>query len=223
MNSDIIGGIIIILCFLGFIIWDISRRSDKETKKERIADAVGQFAHESADKIADIATRITEPESKKDKREAITALLFRLQNILSFKYGDNKSGRQHLDSFFAIDDSIRKSLQILSISDNQWDVLTMRIYYIGLIFRSSRDISDYSKKKSKQERNSIITEWGESKHLELQEHREVLLTALSYFNISDDNWIEYGDSVIQMYNLCDSPDMGDFIILFDSFKVAYKK
>lgn len=73
------------------------------------------------------------------------------------------------------------------------------MFYIGVIKYLSREHSDYTKKNQDFIRNSILNDWVKDPHM--KDYPDTLREALGYFNISEEEWIKYGDTVIDMYNI----------------------
>lgn len=47
----------------------------------------------------------------------------------------------------------------------------------------------------------------------MKDYSDTLRKVLNYFNISEDYWIKYGDTVIEMYNINDDKDIEQFSII----------
>ena len=97
----------------------------------------------------------------------------------------------------------RKFLPILNelnLSETRWKRIAEELLYIGLIRRESRDYMDLSKKNTPGLREHTLTAWGEMEGVN-KIISDYLKKALSYFNIDEEEWIKYGDAVVEMYNL----------------------
>jgi hypothetical protein len=75
----------------------------------------------------------------------------------------------------------------------------------------SREHSDYTKKNQEPYRNHILNEWAKDPNL--KDYANTLIEALSYFDIPENDWIKYGDTVIEMYNVNDVNDIEEFGII----------
>ncbi len=82
----------------------------------------------------------------------------------------------------------------------------MHLYHMGVIIQESRDSFDYSKKHDKRYRDYLFSESNPYGH----ERRDELKASLDYFDIPVKEWIEYGDTVLDMHNMYDTPDMQKF-------------
>lgn len=188
--------IIIALIVFG-IIYLLAQDSTKESNKEKYGDAVGRLAHMTADSISSAAYALTEPASKKRHREAIKTLASRNGRIYRYDLFSNEDYLKHL---FEIDDRLKSALNELNLSETRWKRIAEEILYIGLIRRESRDYMDFSKKNTPSLRKHTLTAWGEMEGVN-KIISDYLKRALSYFNIDEEEWIKYGDTVIEMYNL----------------------
>ena len=117
------------------------------------------------------------------------------------------SDKNGIVRILTIDESLRLALKELGLTEERWEKLAIKIFYIGVIRKESRDSLDYTKKKDKYLREHMITSWldGDLKYIS-----DTLKEALSYFGIEMSEWIKYGDTVIEMYDLQNSPDMREF-------------
>lgn len=110
-----------------------------------------------------------------------------------------------------VDDHFRKSLDILGLSEDRWKKIGFHLFYVGVIRAMSRDSSDYSKKRPEYIRQDIIDNWADHG---LKDEVLTLKEALAYFNISEEEWIKYGDTVIEMHNINDNnKDLEEFGII----------
>ena len=185
------------------VIYFVAQTSKKETKREKIGDAVGIIAQSTANKVAEIANSIVEPEDKKKIREAEESLAHRNWSLYNVKY--YSSSKNYIEQLLTVDDSFKKALDTLGLSAERWKEFGIHIFYVGVIKHLSRDSSDQSKKNSVQIRKSIINDWCNESLL--KDECELLKKALSYFHISEEEWIKYGDTVIEMYNVNDIKDI----------------
>lgn len=188
--------IIIALIVFG-IIYLLAQSSTKESKKEKYGDAVDKLAHMTADSISSAAYVLTEPASKKQHRKAIETLASRNGRIYRYDWFSNEDYLKHL---FEIDERLKTALNELNLSETRWKRIAEELLYIGLIRRESRDYMDLSKKNTPGLREHTLTAWGEMEGVN-KIISDYLKKALSYFNIDEEEWIKYGDAVVEMYNL----------------------
>lgn len=96
------------------------------------------------------------------------------------------------------------------MSEKEWNKLALSVLYVGVIRNLSRDSFDNSKKITKQIREYMANQWA--KDSVLKSYIEMLDNALIYFKVSIEDWVNYGDAVIEMYNLNDFPEMEKYEI-----------
>lgn len=200
--------IIIICAIIFFVIYLVAQDSKKETAKERYGEAIGYVAHSTANKIANIAHDIVEPVNKKKIRLAKEVLADRNGKIYRF---DDYSHKGRLNMLLEVDDRLKQSLDVLGLTECRWQKIAKYLFYIGTIRYMSREHSDFSKKNSEFIRQHIINDWINDTYL--KDGVVTLKEALSYFCISEENWIKFGDTVIDMYNLNDIKDIEEFGII----------
>ena len=192
-----------IICIVLFFIYLFYLSSNKETKKEKLGDAVGSMAKSTADTITSIAHNITEPQEKKLHRLAEESLASK--NGIIYRSHHNFTDKSYLDNLFKIDNSFKKDLEILKVSPDKWTHVAWNLYFIGIIRFYSRDHLDYSKKNSSSYRKHIIENWENDNSL-----KDCLITikcALKHFKIDNDDWVKYGDTVLDMNNIYDNEDL----------------
>lgn len=196
--------IIIIVIIIFVIIYLIAQDSKKETAKERYGEAIGSLAQMTANSISNIAHDIAEPASKKQIRLAKEALALRHRRLYPMhSYKD----KDYIEKLFTVDERFKESLDVLGLSEDRWKKIALHIFYVGIIRVKSRDLSDYSKKNTEDLRRYII-EGG--KHQNFKEESDTLKEALRYFNIPIEEWVKYGDTVIDMYNVNANKDVEEF-------------
>lgn len=196
------------MCYSIFSYLSCSSRFKKETAKERYGEAIGYVAHSTANKIANIAHDIAEPANKKKIRLAKEVLADRNGKIYRF---DDYSHKDRLDILLKVDDRLKQSLDVLGLTECRWQKIAKHLFYIGTIRYMSREHSDFSKKNSEFIRQHIINDWIND--IYLNDSVVTLKEALSHFCVSEENWIKFGDTVIDMYNLNDIKDIEEFGII----------
>lgn len=189
-------------------IYLAAQDSKKETTREKYGDAMGQVANSVANTIAGVAHDIAEPSNKKDIRLAREALADRNGRLYRFELYSNKAYAKKL---LEVDESFEKSLRLLGLSAERWEKIGKHMFYIGVIRYLSREHSDYTKKNQESYRNHILKELD--KDPDMKDYPDTLRDALGYFNISEDEWIKYGDTVIEMHNINDNKDIEEYGII----------
>lgn len=196
--------VIIISVIVLLIIFLLAQDSRKETKKERYGEAVSELTQIVADKISSTAYSITEPVEKKKLRLAKEKLASRHGSL----YRVDHYSERYIEQLLTVDDSFKSALEDLGLSEVRWSKIALMIFYIGTIRKLSRNSSDYSNKLKKHVREDMVSNWP--KESLLKDYIEALKKALNFFNIRIDEWVEYGDAVIEMYDLYNRPDMKEF-------------
>lgn len=200
--------IIIICAIIFFVIYLVAQDSKKETTKERYGEAIGYVAHSTANKIATVAHDIAEPANKKRIRLAMEMLADRNGKIYRF---NDYSHKGRIEMLLEVDDRLKQSLDILGLTECRWQKIAKHLFYIGTIRYLSREHSDFSKKNSESIWQHIINDWINDTYL--KDDVATLKEALSYFHISEEDWIKFGDTVIEMYNLNEDKDIKEFGIV----------
>ena len=203
VNLIIFIGVIILL-----IIIMLAEGSKKETKREKIAEATVNLTCYTAGKFSELVESVLEPADKKKLRLAREALANRNRSIYSYS---NYSNKKYLKELFIVDDGFKEALNTLGLSVERWEKIAYHLFYVGVIRDLSREPNDYSKKNSEHSRQYIIDEYSNDSFL--KDHVVTLREALSYFHISEKEWIKYGDTVVEMYNLNDNKDIKEFGII----------
>lgn len=200
--------IIGITIFLFVIVYFIAQDSNKETKKERYGEAIGYLAKSAADTIAGVAHDIAEPANKKKIRLAREELADRNGRLYRFEY---YSHTEEIERLLTVDERFEKSLETLGLSGERWQKIGLHLFYLGAIRYLSRDHFDYSKKNSKVMRLDILQKWVNDELL--KDDVKVLRGALEYFKIDEDEWIRFGDTVIEMYNINEKSDIKEYGVI----------
>ena len=121
------------------------------------------------------------------------------------------SHKDRIEMLLKVDDRLKQSLDILGLTECRWLKIAKHLFYIGIIRYLSREHSDFSKKNSEFIRQHIINDWISDTFL--KDDVATLKEALSYFHISEEDWIKFGDTVIEMYNLNEDKDIKEFGIV----------
>ncbi len=201
--------IFIILILLLFFHLEAQRYKGK-TNKEKYGNAIGYMAQSVANKASTIAQDIAEPAEKVSIRYAKedlaehNSMLYRLY-IFSHTYDDPSN---EFEKHLIVEDSFKYSLDVLGLSEDWWKKIATHIFYVGWIRYCSRVFQDFPRKLREDDRYRIITLSFDPPFEYMNEHwekrTETLKAALSYFNISEEEWIKYGDTVIEMHNINDT-------------------
>ena len=193
--------VIIIVAVIAFFIYLLAQDSKKETKRERYGEAIGKLATSAADSISGVASRLTEPEDKKRIRLAEEALAYRNGRI--YRIRAYERSEKIIQEYLDVDENFSKQLKLLGLTPEKWQKLAIQLYHMGVIIQESRNSFDYSKKHDKSYRAYIFSETNKYG----QEIRNELKASLECLNIPVDEWIEYGETVLDMHNLYDTPEM----------------
>lgn len=185
-------------------IYTTAKSSKKETKKERYGEAVGKLTHEVSETIIGSAFLLTEPADKKKLRLAREELASRHASLYGFKHYWNKEYFEHL---LTVDDRLKSALDDLGLSEERWKKLALRIYNIGIIRKFSQDSDRKFHESSKRSREDMLRNWNVGG---LKDSLDALIASLSFFNISTEEWVEYGDFVLEMHDICLNHDLVEF-------------
>ena len=193
--------IVIIILMIAFFVYLVAQDSKKETRKERYGEAIGKLATSAADSVAGAAFRLTESADKKKIRLAEKALADRNGRI--YRIRNYERIEKRIQEYLKVDEYFKKQLELLGLTPQKWQQLAMQLYHMGVIIQESRDSFDYSKKHNKRYREYTFSEANKYGH----ERRDQLRASLEYLNIPVKEWIEYGETVLDMHNLYDTPEM----------------
>lgn len=194
--------VIIIGLVILFFVYLLAQDSKKETKKERYGEAIGNLASMAADSVADAAFKLTESADKKKIRLAEEALAERNGRIYRIRLW-NSSYENDLKRYLEVDEIFKQQLELLGLTSERWTKLAYDIYYAGVIMQSSRNSHNYAEKINKWEREYLFSE----KNKYNQERKEKLTQALIHFDIPIEEWVKYGETVLDMHGFYDAEDM----------------
>ena len=111
-----------------------------------------------------------------------------------------------IQEYLDVDETFCKQLKLLGLTPEKWQKLAIQLYHMGVIIQETRDSFDYSRKHDKRYRAYTFSETNEYG----QERRDELRASLEYLNIPVEEWIEYGETVLAMHNLYDTPEMQQY-------------
>jgi len=222
--------IIIILLIVFFLYAD---GLDGETKREKCLSGIENIAQAIANVVSSIAGYFLEPKEKVNIRWAREYLAFINGMIYRYhynRYASSLYSKERYEELFEVNDSLKEALKILGLSEDRWKKIAIHLSYIGCIRNYSRERGfDFYKKNKKSFREKIINEtiddhFGSAGRSYWKERIEMLKTALSYFQIPEEEWINYGDTVIEMHNINDNPDIEKYgIVQIDTYPNNIKK
>jgi len=210
--------VILIILFMFFHLYATDLKGD--TNKEKYATAISNIAQSISNGVASIARYCFEPAEKAKIRHAKRYLVYR--NAELYRYHDyHQSGdidSVRLNELFRVDSALRESLETLGLSADRWKKIAIQICYVGCIRYYSRDFSSKGYKQNRESyRQSLINETVDKQFGFMKEYWneriKLLKTALSYFQIPEEEWIKYGDTVIEMHKINDNPDIEKYGIV----------
>lgn len=202
--------IFVIVVIVLLIIYLLAQNSKKESKIERYGEAVSSAAQMAADGVSNLARDITESPSNKKIRIAKEELS--LRNCLLY-HNKQYWQKDYVDRLLTVDEKFAYHLSVLGLSEDKWKEIAYNIFCISVIRRESREIDDLSKKNSQKWREHIF---HDKKYLSYSTNVEalgVLKTALAHFGIPEDEWITYGDTVIEMHDVVENMDDGEYSLI----------
>ena len=130
-----------------------------------------------------------------------------MRNGRIYRY-DHYSDRKYLEHLLTVDAKFQDVLDTINLSKEKWLIVAKKLFYVGAIRVMSREDSDYSKKNEEYSRRHIVTDWANDEIL--KGYTQTIIEALDYFNISMEEWVKYGDTVIEMYNITDDEDLREY-------------
>lgn len=152
-----------------------------------------------------MAFKVTEPKSKKEIRLARELLADKNGWIVRFTEYKNK---KRMAQLFTIDDKFKNALNTIGLKEERWKLMGHQLLYINVIKHYA---NSEHKVQEEELRKRVIEEWSKDEYE--KENIAFLLEALSYFHIKVDEWIKYGDTVLDMYKIYDIPDIEEFGII----------
>jgi hypothetical protein len=183
---------IVIYCY------DRAEASMRKSFKGQFKYILGNVFYSFGKMHMKLGRRIAETKREREIRMAHD-VLERYNNMIFFAYFDNSYGynkektneslRKRIDL-----DEVNSALDILGRSYEWWEQVETKLYYWGILVSLSRYKIDYRQnikyiRSSKQNRLDSINSVS------------LVKEALQYFNISENDWIEYGDAVVIMKNI----------------------
>ena len=200
---------IVIIFVIIVIIWFyyIGTTDQRKPGKERLGDAVSNLAQDSAKTVTRLAKSVSEPADEKKKRLAREAVASRLGRI----YRSTHTPKWTFEYYSKINDQFKEDLIVYGLSESKWIELATMVFYIGQIRIQSRDFSDFSKRISDYQRESFLID----KNGYFKENVEIVTEGLAYFNIPVEEWIKYGDAVLEMHDVSNNELLRDYCIISD--------
>lgn len=198
--------LLLVLAFL-FAVFIYAQNSKKDTTVERYGEAVTTVTQLAADEVSNFARNITEPPSKKKIRIAKEELYKKL----SYLYNLNVYWTYNTFEVISyVDDNVAKHLSVLGLSEQRWKQIAYDVFCIGVIQFESRDNLNRSRKNSKEDRERTLN----SKYDDTSKStKNVLKDCLSHFHIHESEWVEYGDTVLDMHNIIENLNLNE---IFDN-------
>lgn len=224
-DDNIYFGLLIILVFwvipLYFII--TGENSGRISAKGRYKFSFGALFYHFGEMNMKLGRRIAETKKEREIRKA-HELINRYNYMLFFSYSvdsyhDKDKTIKNLREWIDID-QVKSALDILELSYECWEQVATNLYYWGIIVTLSRTKSYYQDIKylrnDKKIRSDIINSVYIFGYNTEKMSTDLIKEALEYFNISESDWIEYGDAVINMKNF-DFAEGIQYIVNFDDF------
>lgn len=215
--------ILVILALLAFVViplqfYDVAEKSMRKSVKGQLKYFMGNIFYSFGKLNMKFGRKLAETKKERDIRMA-NEIIKQYNYMLFFSY--------FFDSYHNKDKTIRylrksidlhqvkSALDVLGLSYECWEQTATKLYYWGIIVTMSRDKRGRNRyyqdikyiRNDKQNRSNIINSvyiYG----YDTERICTVLIKeALEYFNISESDWIEYGDAVINMKNIDFDPNI----------------
>ena len=220
---EVWGFIFMILFFLFLFFHMYASDLKGDTNKEKYAIAISNIAQSISNGVSGIARFFLEPADKAKIRHAKEYLVYRNAEIYRYHryHRSFDIDSERLNRLFRVDSTLKESLETLGLSEDRWKMIAIQISYVGCIRYYSREFtSDGYKPNRESYRKSLIDETVDKRFSSMREHWngriKLLKSALSYFQIPEDEWIKYGDAVIEMHRINDDYDIPKYgIVAYD--------
>jgi hypothetical protein len=170
----------------------------RRSAKGQFKYSVGNLFYSFGKMNMKLGRRIAETKKERKLREAHNVIT-RYNSMLFFAYFRDfynydkdrtiKFLRERIDI-----NQVKSALDILELSYTYWEQVASKLYYWGIIVKLSRYKIEH-KQYIEYTRNS------KENRLHCINSDKLIKEALDYFNISEYDWIEYGDAVISMNDI----------------------
>ena len=174
----------------------------KGTTSQKIGNAIGDIAHNTASVISTSARRLTETPEEKKIRMNKGVVANKNTHLFHTQYYDEDTRKR----LFTIDQNLKSSLEFLGISEETWKRLAKKLFYLGILKHLAYGPAPYYRKYDKYYREHQIKEGADLNNKYRFLHLP-LIEALDYYNISYQEWIDYGEVVVAMHNLAEDDDI----------------
>lgn len=199
---EIFDKIFVVVLIILFVIYLYSTSSKKETKRERFAEGAKNMMADAAHATGKAVQELAESPKSKSIRLAKEELNRRNAHI----FYTHTFSKSHIRFLLDVDEKFEKQLNELGLSGTKWqDDIATKLLYIRIISYWSRNGIDSSKRNTSDDRRMYINDKSRGKD-EISSHK-LITTALSYYEIPEEDWINYGDAVIEMYELTEDEDL----------------
>lgn len=203
---------------------DKAERSMRRSVKGQFKYFIGNIFYKYGKMNMKIGRSIAEKKTERKIREA-HEIIYKYNHMLFFSYFfdgyyDKEKTIKFLRKYINLCE-VKSALDVLELSYKCWEQVARKLYYWGIIMTLSRDRRGQNRyyqdvkyiRNDKKYRSNMINSvyiFG----YDTEKICTVLIKdALEYFKISENDWIEYGDAVINMNNIDFDEDIqyiGDF-------------
>lgn len=208
---DLIYSIIGILIFIIIPIYlsEIGERSMRKSIKNQAKCILGNIFFTFGKMNMRFGRKIAETKKEQQLREA-NKVISDYNHMIYFayffdSYHDKENTTKQLREYINLN-LVKSSLEILDLSYERWIQAAYKLYYWGIIVSLSRIKIGYNRyyQDVKYIRNDIVNRSNIiNSEYKYQHVRGTILIkeALEFFNIPENEWIEYGDAVVNMKNI----------------------
>ena len=215
--------ILVILAFLAFFViplhfYDKAEKSMRKSVKGQLKYFLGNIFYSLGKLYMKFGRKLAETKKEREIRMA-NEIIKQYNYMLFFSYffdvyHDKDETIRYLRKSIDLH-QVKSALDVLGLSYKCWEQTATKLYYWGIIVTMSRDKRGRNRyyqdikyiRNDKQKRSNIINSvyiYG----YDTERICTVLIKeALEYFNISESDWIEYGDAVINMKNIDFDPNI----------------
>lgn len=199
----IIGAIATLIIYL--VILHYYDKFDEEDAIPRLIDAISCSSESLVEHIAKEYSYIFESKAEHELRVAKIMVARRTKVLyLNAIHNNDPDSKSRL---IEVSGNFNHALEILGLSVERWEKMANEILYLGIIKYYSGAPGVYKDNIKKENRQGFIEYINREENLRFYNQ---FIEALQYFNISNEDWIQYGEEIIQVYNIKRNTDIEQY-------------